>query len=45
MIAAPHPCLITEFTPVSLRLMAAKAGFLTEILNRANLWLDDHIQA
>lgn len=40
-----HPDHVNYFTPASLRQMAAKAGFTTEILNRANLWLDDNIQA
>lgn len=40
-----HPDHVNYFTPASLRAMAAKAGFTTHILNRANLWLDDNIQA
>lgn len=40
-----HPDHVNYFTPASLRALAAQAGFTTEILNRANLWLDDNIQA
>ena len=40
-----HPDHVNYFTPASLRHMASRAGFSTEILNRANLWLDDNIQA
>lgn len=40
-----HPDHVNYFTLASLRDMAAKAGFSTELLNRANLWVDDNIQA
>ena len=40
-----HPDHVNYFTLASLRAMAAKAGFTTDLLNRANLWVDDNIQA
>ncbi|MFZ1727057.1 MAG: methyltransferase domain-containing protein, partial [Albidovulum sp.] len=40
-----YPDHVNYFTPASLRAMAARAGFSMQIVNRANLWLDDNIQA
>ncbi|MCB2136405.1 MAG: class I SAM-dependent methyltransferase [Rhodobacteraceae bacterium] len=40
-----HPDHVNYFTPASLAAMADRAGFSTRILNRANIWLDDNIQA
>ncbi len=41
-----YPDHVNYFTLASLRDVAAKAGFhQTKLLNRANLWIDDNIQA
>ena len=39
-----HPDHVNYFTLATLRSVAAKAGFTTTLLNRANLWFDDNIQ-
>lgn len=40
-----HPDHVNYFTAASLRRMTERAGFSMRILNRANLWFDDNIQA
>ncbi len=40
-----YPDHVNYFTLASLRRVAARAGFSTQLLNRANLWVDDNIQA
>jgi predicted SAM-dependent methyltransferase len=40
-----YPDHVNYFTLASLRKVAAKAGFDTKLVNRANLWVDDNIQA
>ena len=40
-----YPDHVNYFTSATLRTMAAMAGFSMQIVNRANLWIDDNIQA
>jgi SAM-dependent methyltransferase len=40
-----YPDHVNYFTLASLRKVAARAGFTTQLMNRATLWVDDNIQA
>lgn len=40
-----YPDHVNYFTLASLRAVAARAGFDTQLMNRATLWVDDNIQA
>lgn len=40
-----YPDHVNYFTLASLRRVAGDAGFVTKLVNRANLWIDDNIQA
>lgn len=40
-----YPDHVNYFTLASLSSIAAKAGFETQLMNRASLWVDDNIQA